>query len=119
VFPPGYQMHGVRARRCGLRARRASTKSSPPTSTANWKNVGLVPGDLDGFGQWPFAASFCEGKPQFFFVGSKKLSAELGGAQEVEDDVAVDLSDITVEAADLAFCRLTRDPGYSDGPRGR
>jgi hypothetical protein len=84
------------------------------------EEVGLVPADLD----WVRPVAFCRefmrgGKPQLFFAGFTKLSAEaLGerrrraiarqlenGMQEVEDDVAVDLTELTVEAAaNLAFC---------------
>lgn len=84
------------------------------------EEVGLSPGDLD----WLRPVAFCReflrgGKPQFFFQGYTNLSAgELGerrraaiarqiarGAQEVEDDVALDLTELTMEAeANLAFC---------------
>jgi hypothetical protein len=84
------------------------------------EEVGLAPADLD----WVRPVAFCReflrgGKPQFFFAGFTNLSAEeLGrrrraaiarqiaaGRQEVEDDVAVDLTDLTMEAAaNLAFC---------------
>jgi hypothetical protein len=86
------------------------------------EEVGLAPADLD----WVRPVAFCReflrgGKPQFFFAGFTKLTAQdLGhrrrgaiarqvacGLQEVEDDVAVDLTELTVEAAaNLAFCRL-------------
>jgi hypothetical protein len=84
------------------------------------EEVGLAPADLD----WVRPVAFCRefmrgGKPQFFFAGFTKLCAEdLGqrrrraiarqiesGMQEVEDDAAVDLTELTVEAAaNLAFC---------------
>jgi hypothetical protein len=84
------------------------------------EEVGLAPADLD----WVRPVAFCReflrgGKPQIFFAGFTKLSAEdLGqrrraaiarqiaaGTQEVEDDVASDLTDLTLEAAaNLAFC---------------
>lgn len=83
------------------------------------EEVGLSPGDLD----WIRPVAFCRellrgGKPQFFFQGYTKLSAgELGerrraaiarqiarGVQEVEDDVAPDLTGLTMEAeANLVF----------------
>jgi len=92
------------------------------------EEVGLSPGDLD----WLRPVAFCReflrgGKPQFFFQGYTKLSAvELGerrrtamarqiahGAQEVEDDVAPGLTDLTMEAeANLAFnCNLNARRG--------
>ena len=83
------------------------------------EEVGLVPKDLD----WIRPVGFCReflrgGKPQFFFKGYTRLSAEelgerrraaierqtAGGQQEVEDDVAGDLSELTMEArANLAL----------------
>ena len=78
------------------------------------EEVGLAAEDLD----WIQPVSFCReflrgGKPQFFFQGYTRLSAGqlrerrqaaiarqlANGRQEVEDDVATDFSDLTVEAA--------------------
>lgn len=78
------------------------------------EEVGLAASDLD----WIKPVSFCReflrgGKPQFFFQGYTRLGADAlrerrqaaiarqiaNGRQEVEDDVAADLSDLTVEAA--------------------
>lgn len=83
------------------------------------EEVGLKRTDLD----WVRPVAFCReflrgGKPQFFFTGFTRLTAEelaerrraaiarqiAAGLQEIEDDVARDLSDLTVEAAaNLAF----------------
>jgi hypothetical protein len=83
------------------------------------EEVGLERADLD----WIRPVAFCReflrgGKPQFFFAGYTKLGAEeLGarrraaielqiahGRQEVEDDVAADLTELTMEArANLAL----------------